>query len=909
MSPTASVQAPTRVKRRFGMPFSGFTSSVAAHLCPLDKAHGRGPASVNGSTNMLFDPQEGKFYRRGGQSVVGSTSGILENGMGELTVARARQMISLRSTSWADGYPTHSVLYTEEGNVKGCVYMRNTNGSDFDYVIGQEFSTSHYPFLVNTASKFKVLPYMRTSDGTLGRLNSVALRAMQAPGSRRMLEIGERLYLPNLDGTPACVSTTFNDDTSDTGDFLRWWHTGPPSPLGMPDITTGTIDNTDGVWVAGDTFFISVAYKFADGSVSAPITPRDSNDDVNWAPSANISAFGKVKIPGTDDYNYLTWSRIPIGPEGPNPCVGRFLLRSLKANDPANDPYPSVFDMRITAYLPNNTQTSYVDYNGNDGALVTDPLQINFDKIMQPPARYIGAFDGKVVVGYTKPCPVAFYLCPDLNVSDNDSTIDDSIYEFTLAAGVLTLKKDNSAGTTITCDNTKTIQYVVDKINNTTSGGSGGKWWACVAPGADPTALCSTSGAANNNLTSTTSCDVGDSNYAATGRIRSYGSSYYAPVFYSTTYLANYPTAKRTLFFTEGGPGMPTFAAHSWNAANIRTAPRAWGDYMGGGALRSGWVACFSKAIAILENRKAGVSGEDIDYRLYELNPARGCIAWGSIVEFNGAVGYMTADGYVVTDGREEVIISGDVWNPATQTGEWAYEITQSAAAAAADTDLSYFHASAIEGVLRITYRRDGTGSPNITDRRLEYNYAASAQYSGLRGVLRPDGSPWGWSTPLVSSLSVLGGVRLAAGLALYGTKEDNAGATSNGRVEQFETGTTDNGSSISASVWMALDMAETTQKKQAQEFTAFYKCNGSGAKIDLRLDDGGSNAASVLGSGVAVPTTGASGRFNRLKAPLPQNARPGCIGHQPRMTDDGAGSALEVWGVELDHIITASYT
>lgn len=909
----AGVSPARRITRRFGLPFSGYTSSVAAHLCPLDKAHGTDPTvSTAHSRNMMFDPQEGKFYRRGGSAVVGATTGILEDGTGKLTVARARQMISLRSSSLGDGFPTRCVLYTQESATaatnKGCVYLRGTDGG-VDYVLGEEFTTTHYPSAADTASKFKVLPYMRTTDGTIGRLNSVALRAMEAVGSRRMMDVGDRLYLPNLTGTPSCWSKTFNETTGDTNDFLRFWHTGLPSPLGMVSADTGTA-NANGVWQSGDVFFYSVAYRFADGSVSMPIIPRDANPDVNWAGTVGslMSYFGKVTVDA--DCDFLTVTRIPIAPEGPNPCIGRYLCRSPKANTGSTDAYPSIFDLRITAYLPNNTQTSFDDYNGNDSALVTDPLTIRFDQIMQPPSRYMGTSDGRVFCGYTKPNPVAIYLCPDNNAHDNHTDIDTNIYEFTLASGVLTLKKDNSAGTAITADNTKTLQYVVDKINNTVSTDSGGKWWACVAPGADPTVLCSATVAVNDNLTSTTGVDTGDTNYAATGRIRSFGSSYYAPIFYSTTYLANYPTEKRRIFFTMGGPGMPTFMGHAWSAANYRTAPQAWGDFMGFGALRNGMVACFSKAIAVLQNRKGGVSGEDLDYRLYELNPSRGCIAWDSIAEFNGAVGYLTGDGYVVTDGQDEIIISKDVWNPASGIGEWSYEIAQSRLAADADSDASHFHAKVMGGKLYCTYRRDSSASNGIPNYMLVYDFSGSAEYAGIRGLLRQDGLAWGWSTPLVLPLSVLGEVVTSAGLARYGTKEDNAGANSNGRIEQFETGTQDNGVAIaSTQLWLALDMAESTQKKQAQEFTAFYKCNGSGAKFDFRLDDGGSNAASVLGSGVAVPTTGATGRFNRLKAPLPQNARSQSVGYQARMTDDGAGGALEVWGVEINTLVTSSYT
>jgi hypothetical protein len=830
-------------------------------------------------------------------------------------------MLSLRSSSLLDGYPSHAVLYTEESataaNNKGCVYLRSTNtvpSGPTNYTLGQEWHTALYPAAPNVVSYMKMLPHMRTTDGTLGRMNTPALRAMAAAGSRRMLEVGDELLLPNKDGVPLRWNKKYNENDTDTADILRIWHTGSPSPLGLPAITEGTI-NAAGTWHEGDSFYISVSYKMADGSVTMPIIPRDRNDDINldWGGLGNMSGFGKVAlersgVPSNDRYLYLTWSRIPIGPQG---TVGRFLLRTPKLSGSATEAgvattvgtEPSQLDLRIVDYLPNNTQTSYQDANGNDLSLQTDPLLIRFDHIMPPPARYISTFDGRILVGYTKPNPVAFYLCPDLNVTDNDATIDDTIYEYTLASGVLTLKKASSAGTAITCDNTVTIQQVVDRINNTASAGSGGKWWAAVAPGADSSALCSSSAAANNNLTSLTGMTFGDDNYAA-DRMRCYGSSYPGCVFYSTTYLANYPTQKRRLAFTMGGPGMPDSAANSWAAGNIRTAPESWGDYMGAAPLKSGAVICFSKAIGTLENRKGGNTGIDEDYRRYDLNPGRGCIAWDSIAEFSGAVGYLTRDGYVVTDGRDEVIISGDVWNPGTQTGEWAYEIAQCGLSADGDTDSAHFHAKVMGGRLYTTSRLTSGAPSFIPERMLVYDFTGSAQYSGLRGVLRPDGTPWGWSTPLHVDVSVMGEVQTSAGLVRLGTKENNAGASSNGRIEQFETGTADNSVAISSQLWTVRDLADHMKKKAVQELSLVYRKSGTGLSLS-GFRDGTGTASDVA---LTIPSSGTN--FDTLPLPMPQNMRSATRSLEVQIADTGASAdAPQIWGIEADVLLLDSYT
>lgn len=902
--------APQRTKRRYGLPWAGYQSSAAPHLVAPDKATSDGPSSSRRSQNLLYSPLEGKFYRRPGQSAVGSTSGILENGTGELTVARCRHLISMRSSSLSDGYPTRATLWTEEGNHKGCVHWFNSNGGFSDHTMGQEFGATQYPTTINTPSYMKAVPYIRTTDGTIGRFNTLTLRGIAAPGGRRLLEVSDRLHAPNLRGTPWYTNKQFNDNDADTGSVFRVGHTGSPSPLGLPALTTGLV-NTAGSWHDADLYYVSVAYRMEDGSVTMPIIPRDRNDEVNYDPTGlgDMTGFGKVQIDGagTTRYFYMTWSKIPIGPPG---TVGRYLLRTpKKAEGVGSDPSP--LDLRITAYIPNNTQTTYQDPNGNDLSLVTDPLLVRFDHIMQPPARYISTFDGRVLVGYTNPHPVAFYLAPDVNVQDTDTASLDNIkYEFTLNGGTLTLYKD-AGTTTITNIGTRTIQQVVDLINNTAAGGGGGKWFAAVAPGADSAASCdnTATAAANGNLTSVTGATdyTGDT----AGRIRSYGSSWAAPVFFSTTYLGQFPTQKRRIFFTMGGPGMPAGAANSWAAGNYRTAPESWGDYMGSAPLTNGAVLCFSKAIGVLQNRKGGSSGLDEDYRLYDLNLGRGCIAWDSIVEFNGAVGYLTTDGFVVTDGQVEVLISGDVWNPATQTGEWAYEIAECAKAAAADNDFARFHAKVMGGVLYVAFRLTGDARAAATDAhpnyRMEYDFTGSQQYSGIRGVLRPDGQPWGWSTPLTAARSYgpFGEVVTSSGVIRYTASEDASGQDSNGRIYNIKTGTTDEGSAFTSRRWTARDLADHLKKKSPQEVTKVYKKNGTGMTFKVYRDGLGTTADATI----TLPTT-STDNFKRLVMPLPMAARTPADSLEYLDEDDGSGSdAPQDWGFEVDLLLLDSYT
>lgn len=928
-----------RVKRRYGFPWKGYIASVPVNQGPPDKAMGL-PASVGtASSNMVFDPSDGKFIRRYGMAVVGGTSGILEDGTGELTVARCRKVFSLDSPSLTDGYPTHAALYTEEGNHKGCLYLRSTNGS-INYVLGQEFSaTNHYTAdRAGTAvtNNWKVVPYFRTSGSGAatdwGRLNTLALRAFPFAGSRNCLEVGDQLCFPDLDTLPMRWGKRYNESSGAVAgtDNLRLTPLGhlpaPPTVI----VTSGTLQ-AGGSWLATDLFYISVAFEFADGSITPFAIPRDRNDDLasSWGthmPDGLMKVNIDNGVASTNAYTYLTWSQIPKGPDG---TVARRLYRTPKragsgTATASTGAAPAVLDLRLTAIIPNNTQTTYQDPNGNDLSLIAIDPVAEFGKSLCPAARYMWQADNRIFVGYTKKNPLAIILWPNVNADDDSDDADaDGIldicednYEYTLAAGVLTLKKNNSAGTAITCDSTVNIQQVVDRINATTGGGSGGKWYAAVAPGADPYTPCGTAAAANTYLATTTSVDVGDSQYVATGRIRAYGFCLPAPIYFSTTYLAKFPTNKNRFFHTYGGPEAAKNACNAWSALgyNYRTAPDAWGILMGGAPLLDGCIVFYSKAIALYRNTTAGKNGLDKDYILTDLFPNLGCIAWDSIVWGNGWAGCLTTEGFMCFDGTRggKVNISGDVWAPTAinqidggiGVGEWQYEIAQSVAATASDGDGSHFHAKVMGGAIHIAYRSSSSATNGIPDRRLIYDFSRSLGQTGLSEVMDPDGNPWPWSTPLSQNVSVLGEVRKSTGVNRYGAVEANAGANSNGRIEQIDTGNKDNGANVASALLTLADMCGTLKKKSLQEVTMFYSKDATTTLQVYRNYAVGS--ASAVAS-ITVPAS--TSNLNVEVLPMPMTARTAAKNIALAWSDTGTGDCNQCWGIEADVLLTDSYT
>jgi hypothetical protein len=851
---------------------------------------------TDGSHNLLYDPAEEKFYRRAGSTAIGGTNGILESTAG----MRARQLISFDSPSLraagnggagGDGYPTHCVLYTVYGEASAAsqLYLRSTIGP-INYVLGQEFNaTNHYPGTTAATFNFKVIPYysyivsaLDTFTFSVGRLNTAALRSVAFAGSRRMLQVNGWLYLPSQ--TPMRWNGRFNESSSSGSQNLRLWHTGPIPPLLMPTVADGTA-NANGVWQANDVYFISYAYQRSDGSVSAPIIPRDINDILT-------SGLGRCTVSAS--CNYRDWSGIGIGPDG---TEGRWLYRTPKFNSTSSTgTSPAIRDLRVVDYIPNNTDTTYRDFKGNDLELKDRPDIVRFDQIMPPTARYIDSFDGRVIIGYTSVHPAMIYLTPNVNADDDSATLLTTSYQLDPTSPDIVLYK--GATTTTVSGTALTYQQVVDTINATTdSGSNGGKWWAQLAPGVD--------GSRAFIGTTATVADVGDT----AGRMRAFGSSYPGVVHQQLgTKVSAFASADRFLhkgrwFFTQGGPDMPAMLADSYLAGNYRTGQDSWGILMGFSPMEEGCLIFFSKAIIWFTNKTTGKTGLDEDYHPYELFTDMGCIAWDSITHGNGWAGCLTEQGYFVfdTQGRRRNI-SVDLWNAATQTGEWAYEIVQCSAATAADNDESRFHSKVMGNKIRCTWRSNSGAS--IPNRYSEYDFSLSASNEGIGQVLRPNGEPWGWSPPSGLSIAVMGEVRKSTGVARYGTVESNAGAT-NGRIDQFETGTTDNGTVITANLWGGIDFSDSLDKKSAQEVRPVYKANSSGITFQFRRTNGQTTETPTA---LAIPTTGSGGTFAKIVVPLPQAQRSQSIGYQARWIDDGSGSAMEVWGYEVDLLPGSSY-
>jgi hypothetical protein len=372
------------------------------------------------------------------------------------------------------------------------------------------------------------------------------------------------------------------------------------------------------------------------------------------------------------------------------------------------------------------------------------------------------------------------------------------------------------------------------------------------------------------------------------GTVRCTTTNYCAALYFTEAYLASFKPRKDHLRFTGGSPGHPPNAINNFYVGNQRSAPDSAGELMGGGALLAGSVVCFSRSIYLLRNIKTNTTGMDEDYRLVPLSVGRGCVSPYSIVEGHGWVGYMTPDGYAVTDGQNEVIISHDIWNPAQRTGDLAYEMDKCVAESACDGEDFGFHAVVADGKLYLTYRASAT-----VRRQIVYNYSTQVTASGLDQVLQ-GGRPFGWSSPSTLQFSAMGVVRKSDGLRYYGCVEGNSGSTGDGRVDRFEYGTLDNGNRVSPVGYCGFDLCETVRKKSVQKMWVFYFKRASGLVVRLARNWSRSGFQSMSLPGVA----GVGVDMGRAVLEMPLVSRSPRDGVEVSFYDDGSGSSPVVYGV-----------
>jgi hypothetical protein len=377
-------------------PFNGFVDSVPPEEVPISMATGP-------SHDWLV--VDGRLVRRGGSEIFGDTlaagieaAGVLESKWS----ARARRIIAARLRSSVTANPCPVVLYTNESEHRATLGFR-ANGAW--RTVGKDFSASSYPATGVPTHRVVPMVYHNEYGGlTLHRLNTAEYRTHMCAGSRSLEMVGDQLCWPGYDSLPGRWNGGFGTDPCEV------FPTVMVPPLQFPVITEGEDLGRDveGPWRGGWAFYFSVLFENEDGHLSrypVPLPP-----DIAGSEHTGV---GYCKIGEVEHcYRSLLWSGIADGPPGTR---YKWLMRSSQVNTDLTGGgavQPSIDDLQFCARIPQG-QTSYVDVNGNDFSLYADPrlARIN-EQQAAPPARYMGAFDGRLTEACLRVHPGALFVAP-----------------------------------------------------------------------------------------------------------------------------------------------------------------------------------------------------------------------------------------------------------------------------------------------------------------------------------------------------------------------------------------------------------------------------------------------------------------------------------------------------------------
>lgn len=535
---------------------------------------------------------------------------------------------------------------------------------------------------------------------------------------------------------------------------------------------------------------------------------------------------------------------------------------------------------------------------------------------------------------------------------------------------------------TVNLTSAKTIRDIVDEINATAVGGAAKEWCAQLAPGAPADALSTniapthvtvanvtiTSGSATVTATgtdpflnvaegmviqdttnfaagtyvktknSTSSltmsaaasatpavgnasfyCNLGDDGLVTDGtfgNVRVFNQTLPGILAFQQNYLDGFETKKRDFQVSTAGTDQKPYGANLFHTSpgGRHTADSAAGILMGFGPLGSGCMLFYSRRTLILRNVRSSGTGEDLDYHVFDFDLSHGCVSPYSVIHGNGWAGCLRDDGFFVTDGERSAILTGDVFDPVTGRGDWNYEVKAGAAAAAADTNDFKFFAHYAEGRIWVNYR---TGASAWATQC--YDCSPSVEASGIAQVLRPDGSPYGWSPPCHYSYrslnagcsGAIGSLRKSDGVHLYQC-DDRNDLTRCGSIQEFETtgawldGASD---SVQFTIHTVTDMLGGMFKfSLANLLTFLYRfVSGSGNTVTATIYRNQQRTAS---STVSLPRT--SGDFFTRKAvPVPLKARTAGEVVEIKLTGGANASdeEFELSGIETEGDVLDSRT
>jgi hypothetical protein len=850
----------------------GFNSTRARYDLKPDEL---GPDSLNWG----IDPLDGRLVRPGGSTPYGGsdTAGIAESKFG----SRCLWTGESRFDSITDGYPTVAAILSDETDKEGLFAWYSSNDSAW-HNMGDDFGANNYKISGAGEVMMKIPPLYSDSPSRLWMRHLDAThRKYVIAGTRKYLEAQGMKFFSARFATPICYNGQFNDSTALGTQRPRIFPWGLPPPLFAPDIAVGADLGTTvkGPYKDGDTFYVTVAFEFADGSVGPAFAIRPG-----VVRSGQVTVGTRQATTGAEHYyDSITLSHIARGPYVPSPCVARRVYVSKIVNLLTSEtPYGiSEFQLYAAARIANNTSTSLTLFGSDQVSLAAD-ADLRFDHRWPPQAQYAVAVDGRAVVGGAmKQNPLAIIVAPtgaasarQFNVPDDDSVsmFGTISYHVRIDGTNITLKK-TTGGVTTKLDiahSGKTLQQIVDAINATLYTDTEDEWAAQLVPGVDGSMLVTDSITSVVNLAITSANDFGDDTLVAdftSGNARCFGPNYPFYMAFSQAYMALQPVDYYGILMSSAGPSKPDGSFSTfYSRPDNRKGPgsHAVGKLQNivpitgqGGVVA---VIYYERATYLLRNIRGGGTGEDADYRIVPLDEMHGCIAWMTACGGFGLAFAVSDDGMRVTDGGSNpIVISGKLFRQTLigGVGEWATEIAASLALTGKGLS-PYMSASLLGTLLRVRYRTSsGLAQP---DRGVDYDFTEGHDIGGLAAVLKqmPDGTrglyPWG-APRTGQNGSAMG--RFANGTGWHNVIAGDANAgTTDGRIDITDDNSyADNGSNYVSDGYSATILAPPFSEVRLQRAEPIWTHAGTAMTVTPYTDP---DRIAIL-TALTLPTTGSS--------------------------------------------------
>jgi hypothetical protein len=392
------------------------------------------------------------------------------------------------------------------------------------------------------------------------------------------------------------------------------------------------------------------------------------------------------------------------------------------------------------------------------------------------------------------------------------------------------------------------------------------------------------------------------------GFIRAYGNCWPAPLFFNLDYLDTFDEREQDLIFSGASPGHAQNAVNSYYIGNQHSGLASKGKLMGFADLGPAALVFFAKARSRLWNPRTGTTHADEDYTLSTVSWTRGARSPYAICPGNLWCFFLSDEGFFACNADTgEELISKSVYDdeaPVGERGELEYAIGACISASESDSDDYRIHAQVHGSVLSVRYWSNAEAGH--CDRELRYDFSEGVGRTGLAEVLRRDGTPYPWSAPLSLEHSVSAWVTEGDGKHHYAAIDSNDG-TADGRVDEIDTGTEDNGTPVRPVGYTGVAIPEDLSAYQPTMARILSKKAGDGLSVALCRQPEREPDEADWDELLAESTH--ADAFGRDVVWLKGNERGVRSAIACKLSDDGTGPCPEVSAVLIDVEPRASNT